>query len=328
MKTIFKLIPILLLVGTLSACGNDESKNDNTNESNKHASNKSDSSKKDSDNKDNTESKEDDEQKTNKIELHDYMNSSKKKIMYRVATNIYGEPTKNGDQFELKDVKSKIKGSFDKDGFLDKIVAVQNGKTRQFKIEQIDSASSITGKIKYTFNECLKYDTDKLMDKFDHYEDKHSDRPSKFIEPRKAARLDEEGNISTASYLFGQKDTGHSYDKDANNREYKELKEALKKNNPSYSSVDDDKIERYFTFNTSIKPFEYKGQYYSGLAYYSDAGHAGTIERLLLVPVDHKNDQIVLDDKNYFDKDEIIDYKDTDKGEKEKKEKEDELDNL
>ena len=55
-----------------------------------------------------------------------------------------------------------------------------------------------TGKIKYTFNECLKYDTDKLMDKFDHYENKHSDQPSKFVEPRKAARLDEKGNVSSA----------------------------------------------------------------------------------------------------------------------------------
>ena len=43
------------------------------------------------------------------------------------------------------------------------------------------------------------------MDKLDHYEDKHSDQPSKFVEPRKAARLDEEGNVSTTSYLFGQK---------------------------------------------------------------------------------------------------------------------------
>ncbi|MCY1623682.1 hypothetical protein NW110_11730 [Staphylococcus pettenkoferi] len=174
MKTIFKLIPILFLVGVLSACGNDENTNDNTDESNKHATNKNDSSNKDDKNKDTNESKADDEQKINKIELHDYMNSSDKKLMYRVATNLYDKPTKKGDHFELEDVKSKIKGSFDKDGFLDKIVAVQNGKTREFKIEQIDSASSITGKIKYTFNECLKYDTDKLMDKFDHYENKGS----------------------------------------------------------------------------------------------------------------------------------------------------------
>lgn len=94
MKTIFKLIPIFFLVGLLSACGNDESTNDNTDENNKHATNKSDSSKKDNENKDNNESKADEEQKTNKIELHDYMNSSDKKLMYRVATNLYDKPTK------------------------------------------------------------------------------------------------------------------------------------------------------------------------------------------------------------------------------------------
>ncbi|WP_205891514.1 hypothetical protein, partial [Stutzerimonas nitrititolerans] len=97
-------------------------------------------------------------------------------------------------------------------------------------------------------------------------------------------------------------------------------KESIKKGDFDYS----------IDYNTTFKPFEYKGKYYSGLAKVTSnkLDDELQVNKVLITEVKDKNEQITLDDKSQFDDNHIINYEDTNDGKAEQKEEDESVDNL
>lgn len=103
-----------------------------------------------------------------------------------------------------------------------------------------------------------------------------------------------------------------------NKRNYnlEQEKESIKKGDFNYS----------IDYNTTLKPFEYKGKFYSDLAIVTSNKFDDELEvnQILITEVKDKDEQITLDDRSQFDDNHIINYEDTTSG----KEKDESIDNL
>ncbi|MGD6773646.1 hypothetical protein [Staphylococcus simulans] len=107
-----------------------------------------------------------------------------------------------------------------------------------------------------------------------------------------------------------------------NQRNYnlEQEKESIKKGDFNYS----------IDYNTTLKPFEYKGKgkFYSDLAIVTSNKFDDELEvnQILITEVKDKDEQITLDDRSQFDDNHIINYEDTTSGKEEQKEEDESID--
>ncbi|MCG1589726.1 hypothetical protein K4Q72_11755 [Staphylococcus epidermidis] len=299
----FKILStIMVTIAILAGCSNHENNNDNSNSKKEEVNqNKSKEKKQTSNEKnDNNENK-----KVKEVEFSKYIKNGQH-VFYEINTSPLGSYllVEDGSEKEGVNIGEVSDETLNKDDTLKKIIATKDGQTRAFNI---DFKKNDT----YTFENFSKYNGSELADKLDSAETKQlndTKKKTNYENPMQILLMNND-DIKGVSFGF------------LNEKNYnlEQKKEAIKTGDFKYS----------IDYNTTLKPFEYKGKYYSGLAKVTGnkLDDELKVSKILITEV-KRDEQITLDDKSKFDNNHIINYEDTNNGKEEQKEDEASIDNL
>lgn len=299
----FKILStIMVTIAILAGCSNHENNNDNSNSKKEEVNqNKSKEKKQTSNEKnDNNENK-----KVKEVEFSKYIKNGQH-VFYEINTSPLGSYllVEDGSEKEGVNIGEVSDETLNKDDTLKKIIATKDGQTRAFNI---DFKKNDT----YTFENFSKYNGSELADKLDSAETKQlndTKKKTNYENPMQILLMNND-DIKGVSFGF------------LNEKNYnlEQKKEAIKTGDFKYS----------IDYNTTLKPFEYKGKYYSGLAKVTGnkLDDELKVSKILITEV-KRDEQITLDDKSKFDNNHIINYEDTNNGKEEQKEDESSIDNL
>ena len=299
----FKILSaIIVTITILAGCANHED-NRESNKSKKEELNQH-SSKKET--KTSNEKNDNDENEDiQKIEFSKYIKNGQH-IFYEINTSPLGSYllVEDGSEKEGVNIGEVSDETLNKDDTLKKIIATKGGQTRAFNIDFNKNDT-------YTFENFSKYNGSELADKLDSAETKQlndTKEKTNYEDPMQILLMNN-NDIKGVSFGF------------LNEKNYnlEQKKEAIKTGDFKYS----------IDYNTTLKPFEYKGKYYSGLAKVTGnkLDDELKVSKILITEV-RRDEQITLDDKSKFDNNHIINYEDTNNGKEEQKEDEASIDNL
>lgn len=305
----FKVLStIIITIAILAGCANHEDNNDN-NKSKKEEVSQHNSKEEETNNDGKNDNDENEDVK--KVEFSKYIKNGQH-VFYEIKTNSLsggqlvaesGSEKEGVDLGEIGDETLNNNGILD--GTLKNIIATKDGKTRAFNID-FDKNNT------YTFENFSKYSGSELADKLDNAEAKQLDdtkEKTSYVDPMQLLLINK-NDIKGISFGF----------LDGENYNLEQKKESIKEGDFDYS----------IDYNTTFKPFEYKGKYYSGLAKVTrnEVDDKLLVDKILITEVKDKNEQITLDDKSQFDDNHIINYEDTNDGKEEQKEEDESVDNL
>ncbi|MGX0281424.1 hypothetical protein [Staphylococcus cohnii] len=294
---------IIAATAILAGCGNDEDSNQK-NETKQDEVKQNDSKEE----KTTNSTKQDDNKNEDikKIGFSKYIKNGQH-VFYEINTSTLGSHlmAEDGNKKEGINLGDLDDETLNEDDSLKNIIATKDGQTREFDIDFNENDT-------YTFKNFSKYSGSELVDKLDNAEKKQlgSTQENTVYNDPMQILLKDNNDIKGISLNFSNEE---DYD-------LEEEKEAIKMGYFE-SSVD---------YNTTLKPFEHNGKYYSGLAKVTDNQLDEELEvsKILITEVKDKNEQITLDDKSQFDDTHIVDYKETDNGKEEQKEEDESVDNL
>lgn len=299
----FKILStIMVTIAILAGCSNHENNNDNSNSKKEEVNqNKSKEKKQTSNEKnDNNENK-----KVKEVEFSKYIKNGQH-VFYEINTSPLGSYllVEDGSEKEGVNIGEVSDETLNKDDTLKKIIATKDGQTRAFNIDFNKNDT-------YTFENFSKYNGSELADKLDSAETKQlndTKEKTNYEDPMQILLMNN-NDIKGVSFGF------------LNEKNYnlEQKKEAIKTGDFKYS----------IDYNTTLKPFEYKGKYYSGLAKVTGnkLDDELKVSKILITEV-KRDEQITLDYKSKFDNNHIINYEDTNNGKEEQKEDEASIDNL
>ncbi|ECO2926550.1 MULTISPECIES: hypothetical protein [Staphylococcus] len=300
----FKILStIMITIAILAGCGNHEDNND-SNKSKKEEVNQHSSKEEETNN--NGKNDNDENEDVKKVEFSKYIKNGQH-VFYEINTSSLGNHlmAESGSEKEGINLGEVGDETLNKDGTLKNIIATKDGKARAFNIDFNDNDT-------YTFENFSKYNGSELADKLDNAETKQLDdtkEKTNYDDPMQLLLINR-NDIKGISFGFLNEE----------NYNLEQEKESIKKGDFDYS----------IDYNTTFKPFEYKGKYYSGLAKVTSnkLDDELQVNKVLITEVKDKNEQITLDDKSQFDDNHIINYEDTNDGKAEQKEEDESVDNL
>lgn len=294
---------IIAVTAILAGCGNDKDANQ------KNETKKDEVKQNDSKEEKTTNTTKQDDNKNEDIKQIGFSKYIKngQHVFYEINTSVLGSHlmTEDGNKKEEINLDDLDDETLNEDGSLENIIATKDGQTREFDIDFNENDT-------YTFENFSKYSGSELVDKLDNAEKKQlgsTQENTAYNDPMQILLKDSD-DIKGISFNFSNEE---DYD-------LEQEKEAIKMGDFEYS-VD---------YNTTLKPFEYNGKYYSGLAKVTGNQSDDELEvsKILITEIKDKNEQITLDDKSKFDDNHIVDYKETDNGKEEQKEEDESVDNL
>lgn len=304
----FKIfISIIVTITILAGCANHEDKNESNksknDEVNQHSSKKEPQTS-------NEKNSSDENEDIQKVEFSKYIKNGQH-VFYEIKTNslsggqLVAESGSEKEGVDLGEIDDETLNNNDiLDGTLKNIIATKDGQTRAFNIDFNKNDT-------YTFENFSKYNGSELADKLDSAEKKQlndTKEKTNYEDPMQILLMNN-NDIKGVSFGF------------LNEKNYnlEQKKEAIKTGDFKYS----------IDYNTTLKPFEYKGKYYSGLAKVTGnkLDDELKVSKILITEV-KRDEQITLDDKSKFDNNHIINYEDTNNGKEEQKEDEASIDNL
>lgn len=305
----FKIfISIIVTITILAGCANHEDKNESNksknDEVNQHSSKKEPQTS-------NEKNSSDENEDVQKVEFSKYIKNGQH-VFYEIKTNslsggqLVAESGSEKEGVDLGEIGDEtLNNNSILDGTLKNIIATKDGKTRAFNID-FDKNNT------YTFENFSKYSGSELADKLDNAEAKQLDdtkEKTSYVDPMQLLLINK-NDTKGISFGFLNEE----------NYNLEQEKESIKKGDFDYS----------IDYNTTFKPFEYKGKYYSGLAKVTrnKIDDKLLVDKILITEVKDKNQQITLDDKSQFDDNHIINYEDTNDGKEEQKEEDESVDNL